>query len=259
MRFLRHTILTGLSAAALLAGAPTAAGALTATSSATASDDDAPSLRATLEECETGLGEEDRVAEFRGAMPARSGHRLLMRFDLERRDADGEDFERTKAPTFGRWERSKAGVAGFVYRKRVEGLEAPGQYRAVVRFRWKSRAGRTLRTSKRTTKICRIRDERPNLTVTDVRLVATAFGPVLAVDVENDGRTGTRRESEVALRAGGVEIAAARVPELEADESGTVLVAAVGCTAADAEIVVDPDDVVDEADEDDNRRVRPCA
>lgn len=244
---------------ALVVPAAPAAVDLVATSSAsTSSDDDPPRLRATLEDCETGLRDEDRFAEFRGAMPARSGHRLLMRFDLERRDADGEDFERLKAPTFGRWEKSKAGVAGFVYSKRVEGLEAPGQYRALVRFRWKSRSGRTIRTVKRRTKTCRVRDERPNLELGERRVVATPYGPVLEVVVRNDGRTRTERESELALRVNGVEVSSARVPELEDGEETRVALAAAGCLADTALLVVDPDDVIGEADEDDNERARPC-
>lgn len=114
------------------------------------------SLSAKVSECETGRDAEDRAVEFTGSMPAISGAvRMAMRFDLYERRADDEDFVRRAVPTFGRWERSDKNVPGFVYDKRVEELDGASDYRAVVRFHWYDGHGRVVRSSKRTSYICR--------------------------------------------------------------------------------------------------------
>jgi hypothetical protein len=119
-----------------------------------------PELAATLTSCVTGVSAATRSATFTGSMPALDGSSVLaMRFDLERRTQRA--WKAVSAATFGRWERSIPGAAGFVYDKRVERLPAPAEYRATIRFRWWDAAGHPQRDVRRRTAICRQPDLRP--------------------------------------------------------------------------------------------------
>ena len=106
---------------------------------------DAPRLRATVSSCQTGIDPASRSAVFTASMPGNEDTaRMAIRFDLQQRTVDGGIWKKVAAPSFGRWERSRPGVAGFVYAKDVHGLTAPGEYRAVVRFRWYASDGTRL-------------------------------------------------------------------------------------------------------------------
>lgn len=120
---------------------------------------DRVSLAAEVTACETGPDAEDRAVQFTGSMPAiRGAVRMAMRFDLYERRAGDEDFVRRTVPTFGRWERSDKDVSGFVYDKRVEELDEAADYRTVVQFRWYDARGKVVRSSERTSYICRQAD-----------------------------------------------------------------------------------------------------
>jgi large subunit ribosomal protein L31 len=116
----------------------------------------APPLRATLSACQSGPETTDRSATFTGSMPAIKGtRRMAMRFDLLERVPPDEDFEAIEVPGLGVWHKSSPGrQSGFVFKQRVQGLVAPAEYRAVVRFRWYGKAGRLLRSTKRETAAC---------------------------------------------------------------------------------------------------------
>lgn len=153
-------------AAVLLAIAPTSAVAATARQAA-------PPLKADTPTCRTGVTPAERFAVFSGSMPARKGaRRMAMRFDLQLREPGDSRYRVVRAPSFGRWERSRAGRSGFIYSKRVDGLKAPATYRAVVRFRWLDGAGRTVAAAKRATPICDQPDPRPNLRLLALRAAA---------------------------------------------------------------------------------------
>ena len=99
---------------------------------------EAPPLSAQLEACTTSALPAQRVAAFVGSMPAMSGSmRMQMRFDLQRRRPDEKLWHKVPGVQgFGIWETALPGRAGFVYHKRVDGLQVPASYRAIVRFRW---------------------------------------------------------------------------------------------------------------------------
>jgi hypothetical protein len=121
----------------------------------------APKLRAVVSSCQTGADPASRAASFTASMPARGDTaRMAIRFDLQQRTVDGGVWRKVPAPSFGRWERSRPGVAGFVYAKDVHGLTAPGEYRAIVRFRWFADDG-TVRETRRKTPSCKQPDQRP--------------------------------------------------------------------------------------------------
>lgn len=220
---------------------------------------DAPELAAQLTSCVTGVDVASRSATFSASMPAVAGSSVLaMRFDLERRD--GGAWKAVAASSFGRWERSVPGAAGFVYDKRVERLPAPVVYRVTVRFRWYDAAGHVLRVARRRSESCRQLERRPNL-----EPIRVAPGGVLAdgmtsyaVTVRNAGATDAAA-FRVGLSVGGVTLAAQTVPALAAARSVTITFAGPACRPGEAlRIVTDPDAVVDEADEADNVLVQRC-
>ena len=259
MRFpsvlLAGLVLALAPAAAAPASAAVSSSSVSSTSSASSS---APRLAASLTACETGVRESDRALAVRGSMPRRRGSdRLWMRFELQRRAAGSDRWSSVSLRTFGRWEKSRRGVAGFVYRKRVEDLTAPGTYRVVVRFRWKTASGRTLRSATRTSRVCRQPDPRPDLRVD--RAALSLDGAHLDVTVMNAGRGRTAAPAAVVVRHGGVDVAMASVPVLERDETVDLRLPVPPCGAAGAfEVVLDPADGIDEADEDDNVHAVTC-
>lgn len=219
-----------------------------------------PTLGAKLTECEAGRDTLRGSAVFQGAMPSvRGARRLSMRFDLERLPEGEDEWERVDAPTFGEWERSRRGVSGFVYSKRVEGLTAPAAYRAVVRFRWTDAKGRTIRRAVRRTSSCRQPDPRPDLSVLRLRTALADSGPVVEVTVRNTGRGDTLAPAVVALRAGGLDQPPQTVPPLGPGVTAVVTFPLPPCPPGGLlEVAVDPADGIDEAVETDNARSLPC-
>ena len=242
-----------LLAVALLAPAP-------------ASAQERPKLAATLAACETGTEPEQRFAVFTGSMPARKGtHRMSMRFDLEEIDLEPSSPssdqaaaampERVAAPKLSRWNRSKTGVAGFVYTKRVTKL-APGRwYRAVVRFRWHDRRGRLQRAAKRVTPFCHQPDQRPNLAL---EALSRPRPGAYLVTIVNAGKTASP-ESTVAVEPRPETEFQRTVPPLAPGERTSVVVEADPCQPSSTVVVqLDRHRVVDESREDDNRVELAC-
>lgn len=222
---------------------------------------DPPPLKATLAACVSGATADERFALFTGSMPAAAGTvRMAMRFDLYVRPIGGDGaWKPVKSKGFGRWERSLAGKSGFVYTKRVERMLPAAEYRTTVRFRWYGAKG-VQRESVRRTPVCAQPDQRPNLTLALIEVVTADPSAVRYVlQVTNEGATAAGT-FDVAL-LGELEPVRRTVPGLPAGESATVeLVGQRRCTA-DAPIGfrVDPDDVVEESSERDNRSRWLCA
>lgn len=248
----------GAVAGAVALLAPAVASAATPTSAAT-DPGPRPTLAAKLTACEPATDVAGGSAAFTASMPARRGaSRLWIRFALERQAPGRRGWERVAAPTFGEWEKSRPGVSGFVYAKRVEGL-APGAYRAVVRFRWVDAEGRTVRRAQRTTPACRQPDPRPNLELVRLRPAMGDGGPVAEVTVRNGGRTDTLAPAVVTLRVAGVEQPSQTVPPLGPGVTAIVTFPLAGCAPGqELRAEVDPADGIDEASETDNVAVRPC-
>src|SRR3954466_1001678 len=121
--------------------------------------------RASLESCHTGAAALDRFAVFTAQVSATSSsERMQIRFDLLQR-LPGADYHRVQAPGLGVWRSSIPGVDIFRYRKQVANLEAPGSYRALVRFRWLDASGRTIQHSARRTRACKQPDLRADLAI----------------------------------------------------------------------------------------------
>lgn len=219
-----------------------------------------PALAARLLACGTGPQDAGRFAVFRGSMPRRAGaERLWMRFDLEHRVDEDTAWQRLRAATFGRWERSEAGVPGFVYTKRVEGLAVPAAYRAVVRFRWVAANGTVIRASRRVTRACVQRDDRPDLAIHAPRLAPDRR--MAEVTVRNAGRTATGPGAALVVTVDGAPLPRRDLEPLgPGDEVAMTFPLPAGCPAGTViAAIVDPEDVVEEASESDNRRVTTCS
>jgi hypothetical protein len=219
---------------------------------------DRPPLKASLAACANGAGEDQRFAVFTASMPAYRGtKRMAMRFDLFVRTGGSKLWRPVKSKGFGRWERSDPGRAGFVWTKRVERLLQGAEYRSAVRFRWyQADAPRPDRV--RRSPVCTQPDQRPNLLID-----ALAAGPAVEgrstyrVTVRNDGRTAAGA-FDVTLTSSAPD-EARTIASLPAGERATVELTGGLCTDdVPVRVILDPDRVVDESDETDNRSSGAC-
>ena len=220
-------------------------------------EDEPPKLSAMLAACETGTAPDERFAVFTASMPAKPGtRRMAMRFALQTRDSESDrTIRRIDAPKLGRWNRSKRGVKGFVYTKRVTRLEQGRWYRAVVRFRWLDADGDVQRRARRVTSFCHQPDQRPNLEL--VSLGASKRGSYL-VTIVNTGLT-SAPESIVAVEPRPETEASHAVPPLAPGERTTVVVEAEPCERESVVVVqLDRGKAIDESREDDNRVESDC-
>jgi CARDB len=221
-----------------------------------------PPLRAKLTACSSGPLATDRVAAFTGSMPAIKGtRRMWMRFDVLSHPGSTTAFAPLKVPGLGVWQKSAPGrPGGFVFTQRVQGLVAPGAYKAVVRFRWYGNRGRLLRTATRETATCKQPDQRPDLQV--ARLTAVpgpgAAQATYALQVVNAGH-GPAGPFDVLLSVSGPDRPAQRVTGLDPGDSTTLLFAAPRCApGSTVRIAVDARGEIGEVDERDDVVERTC-
>lgn len=218
-----------------------------------------PSLAVKLVSCEVGALEAQRAAEFSGAMPALAGASVLaMRFDLEQRRSGS--WKRVLAPAFGRYERSGAGAAGFVYVKRVQRLAPGASYRVTVRFKWVGKDGAVRKRAVRHSAACRQPDLRPDLAVTAVRAEPGPAGRTrYVVQLRNRGLGAVVGTLRVGLAVDGTALPDAALAGLGAGEEGTVTFDGPACPPGGALTAsADPGNGIEEPRKDDDRLVVPC-
>ena len=207
-----------------------------------------PPLNADLETCTTSALPAQRVVAFVGSMPAMNGTvRMQMRFDLQRRRPDERLWHKVPGVEgFGVCESAMAGRVGFVFHKRIDGLQVPASYRATVRFRWQRADGTVARHVRKRTPACSQPDLRPDLAPGSLRAALDAR-PALAIYtlvVRNEGRSPA---GPFAVRVAG---AVTEVDGLGAGEQTEVAMLAPVCLPGSVvRVVVDADRRVDEADE----------
>lgn len=219
-----------------------------------------PPLRARVTECSTGQSPAARYAVFGASMPAVPGSvRMGIRFDLLQR-TPGRGFAPVAVPRWSVWERSRPGVPGFLYSKRIDALAAPASYRALVRFRWYGPDGTTIRRARRLTAICRQPDPRPDLRVGAVsaRAAADPGSEIYDVVVRNVGR-GDAESFSVVLTVGGAAQPPRVVGSLASGARQLVEIVGPRCDASSGlQVSLDPGGAVDEANEANNVAARPC-
>jgi CARDB len=222
---------------------------------------DAPPLRATLAACATGPGPADRSVAFTGSMPAAGAagaRRMAMRFELQRRAPSGSAYASVAVPGLATWVTSAPARSGFVYTQRVRRLQAPGLYRAVIRFRWLAADGHVLRSVRRTTPACAQPDRRPDLRaggltadpastpgapityrLTVIDTGRTAAGP-FDVMLEVDGAPAVTTRASDGVAAGGEIVLTFAAPACRPGTTVRVTVDSAGEVAES----VEPDDAV---------------
>ena len=110
-------------------------------------------VAARLIRCHPHPNQAKRFAIFEGEMHGATNVRLEIRFDLLKADPGGR-FQAVDAPGLAVWNRAEAGVGDYRYRKRVENLPAPADYRALVRYRWRRPGGKIVRHLRALTPVC---------------------------------------------------------------------------------------------------------
>src|ERR1700755_198141 len=88
-------------------------------------------VAARLIRCHPHPNQAKRFAIFEGEMHGNRSVRMEIRFDLQSAGPGGA-FAVVDAPGLGIWNRAEPGVVDYRYRKRVENLPAPANYRAMV-------------------------------------------------------------------------------------------------------------------------------
>jgi CARDB len=221
-----------------------------------------PPLRAKLAACASGPLATDRTATFTGSMPAIKGaRRMSMRFDVLAHLDPAMAFTPLKVPGLGVWQKSVPGrPGGFVFNQRVQGLLAPGAYKAVVRFRWYGKGGKLLRATSRETAICKQPDQRPDLEPGRLDAVPGP-GPgdaTYTLVVRNAGR-GPAGPFDVLLSGIGPDQPTQRVTGLDAGASTMLIFAGPRCAPGSTlRVTVDARAEVAEADEADDVVERTC-
>ena len=204
-----------------------------------------------------------RSAVFKGSMPgiANWSGRMEMRFDLYARAKGATDWAEVEVDGFGDWDLSDPRVSGFIIKKRVSGLQAGYAYRAVVRFRWRSDAGKIVRTGRKVTVACKQPDTAPDLVVREPSIVAGPRNDVVVYQatVSNTG-LGTAAPFDVVLAVNGVAQPAQRIGPLAPGASAPVTFQAPRCEAGTiVRFTVDAKAEIPESNETNNALERRCA
>ena len=217
--------------------------------------DDGGTAKARLTQCRPALDRLERAADFTADMRAIPGAaKLQVKFVLQARTEDEPGWAAVAAPGFGTWNSSATGIGRYVYTKKVENLLAPATYRSQVHFRWLSATGRTLLRVKRTTKVCRQPDLRPDLLPDWLERAGEAW----EILVENAGRTAAYSFT-VTVESGGQVYPFGYVEELGPRSEVRLQGQAPPCEPGTSVIVrVDADNAVDELDEESNALPQAC-
>jgi CARDB protein len=228
------------------------AAALTVAPPAAAADSLPASVR--LVEC----SREQSFATFYARMRQVPGsERMWMRFVLLEKHL--ERYEALDAPALSRWHKSKPGVGAFGYRQTVRALRPGSVYRVQVSFRWYSSDGELIGRTRRRSAACRQFDAVPNLSSTLVGTEPTKTQGVLRylLRVSNSG-VAPAADVDVRLAVDGSTVDTHTVASLAPGDRQLVAISGPECTSS-VESLADPDGVIVESSETDNRHLVPCA
>jgi hypothetical protein len=208
-----------------------------------------------LTECAPSLSRAERTAVFEGRMrAARPGQRLQMRFSLQTRAEPGP-WQRLALAGWDEWVTADPDVGRYVYEKRVENLDAPAAYRAVVRFRWTTVLGQVVRVVRLASEPCRQPDMRPDLVAGRIVLSEGRY----LVPVRNAGRTDAG-PFEVVLTVDGQRQPAEPVMGVAAGDRRVLSLAGPRCAPGGVvAVALDTGETVDERDELSNTVSERCS
>ena len=179
-------------------------------------------------------------------MSVKRAAKMQLRFTLQVQTPDDPRWRKVTAPNWGEWITVPPSFARYTYSRTVQDLLPPANYRAVVNFRWKDRKGRTIRSERAVSAVCKQPDTRPDLVVRNVRFengqyIATIF---------NRGRDSAAGQFAVDFIVDGVPLGTVEVVGLAPLTSVLAVLPGARCVpGTPLEAVVDPRSEVDEADE----------
>jgi CARDB protein len=201
-----------------------------------------PYAKATLVSCDR----EAREAVFEGRVLAtRKAAKMQLRFTLQALTPDETRWRKIDAEGFATWITAPSGLGKYTYDKTVQDLLAPASYRAVIDFRWRDRAGKTVRTERAISPICKQPDARPDLIVRSVKIDAGEYSAVIF----NRGREAAGPFA-VDFLSDSSPLGTVEVTGLAPQTAVTVMLSGPACTPfTPVEAVADPRSQVDEADE----------
>jgi len=207
--------------------------------------------RALLTTCDRDAHE----ATFQGQLSqVRKGLKMQLRFTLQVSTPDAPRYRKVAADGFGAWITAPSTARKYTYDKTVQGLLVPASYRVAIDFRWKSKAGRTIRTERAISPVCKQPDARPDLVVRNVRIEDGSFVGVIF----NRGREAAGPFA-VEFLVDGTSVGRVEVTGLASQTPITVLTPAKACApGTPLEVVADARAQVDEADEENNSLDAPC-
>jgi hypothetical protein len=210
-----------------------------------------PFARATLVSCDR----ESREAVFEGRVLAiKRAPKMQMRFTLQVFTPETLRWRKVEVEHFGEWITAPAGLGKYTYDKTVQDLLAPASYRAVVDFRWRDRRGKTVRTERATSPVCKQPDARPDLVVRNLRV---ENGEYVAV-IFNRGREPAGAFA-VGFLVDGAPLGTVEVVGLEPQTPVTVMLPGPRCgPGTPVEAIADPRSQIDEAGEENNASTTTC-
>jgi hypothetical protein len=200
---------------------------------------------------------EDHSAVFYARMRKLHGtRRMRMRFALLERAAGESRFKRVRVPGLSRWHKSAEGVKAYGYSQEVRGLHDGSVYRMRVRYRWYDSDNQLQRSTRRTSRKCRMFVPQPNLRVHAVQLRAGSPLWRYSALVKNAGQAEATNVA-VQLRVDGDVVDTETIASLAPGESSLRTLEGPRCTNRYT-FRVDPADAIAETDEGDNRAIAAC-
>jgi hypothetical protein len=172
--------------------------------------------------------------------------KMQLRFTLQVSTRDDPRWRKVDAPGWGDWITVPPSFGKYTYAKTVQDLLPPANYRAHVNFRWKDRKGRTIRSERALSPVCKQPDTRPDLVVRNLKFdsghyVATIF---------NRGRDTAAGQFAVDIIVDGLPAGTIEVMGLAPQTAITTMLPTPRCVpGTPIEAVADPRSEVDEADE----------
>ena len=106
--------------------------------------------------CHRAASAMDRYLVVEASMHAlAASEQLQIRFDLFRRSGPGTPITHVPGPGLGSYRRAAPGVGGYRFRKRIQNLPGPAEYRVTASFRWLGADRAELARTSRSAPVCR--------------------------------------------------------------------------------------------------------
>jgi len=106
--------------------------------------------------CHRAANAVDRYLIVEASMHALgAGQHMEIRFDLFRRPGPGTPFTRVPGPGLGSYRHAASGVGRYRFRKRIQNLPGPEEYRVAMTFRWLTTNGTEVARAVRSAPVCR--------------------------------------------------------------------------------------------------------